>query len=264
MHCEESLNWSLSTKWPETLPALHWQGLRIAGAPDKMAFEACHEEADSPTLAALLFDVFPELSLYNLSELRSELLRLGLFEATWPELIEKYHFHNPIRLEKLLDLLSQTSKAFCKWTEEKKLGPRDLGILWAIPDILPHQWIFDKIAKDNPSKSIGVQCIEYAVELSLMGVNPEEMQSHTPSHQWVNQLKKLRYPMSTEKDLDQSEKASLLPWPKESRVSWERKGDRTGIQLQLQFKNQEELSNTIRHLTRVHNLLEKNPDKLWN
>jgi hypothetical protein len=64
-------------------------------------------------------------------------------------------------------------------------------------------------------------------------------------------------------DSKPSVELSNLPWPGASIVRWTQQGDQAGIEIKFFVSNPTDLKNNLKSLNQVHDILEKDSEKLW-
>lgn len=56
---------------------------------------------------------------------------------------------------------------------------------------------------------------------------------------------------------------SNLPWPGASQVKWTQQGDRAGIEIKIFVSNPTDLKKYLNSLNHVHDIMEKDSEKIW-
>lgn len=144
--------------------------------------------------------------------------------------------------------------SFKTWSEDKKVKQSDLVFIGALKTPV-HLDLFHKVADQvlilGPSFSEGLQILELTTDLILMG-HQEELFSHMNSFEtYKTHLKSLRYPQTTKRDEDLKIKLEALPWPYGSKVKFERRGDRAGVEVKLFISSEVDLTKILASLERV-------------
>lgn len=201
-------------------------------------------------------DAHPALGLAVLAELA--------FAATpFPLQLERFFSCYGLRwnenLESTLKTLLKTPPRFRDWVNERQLGARELAPLKAIKsDGSPEateffNWLTKKIGELNPSRSVGSQSLEWAVELFLMKEDPAEIFHETPAttaDEWHLWLKEKRFSQRTQTREYMEQQLKSVSWPKGSKVSVFEAGDRMGFEIRLQASDVQDLTrkaNTLTH-----------------
>ncbi len=96
-----------------------------------------------------------------------------------------------------------------------------------------------------------LQILETTSELILMGHNETVFEKAAALTAWKQHLKSLRYPHATKTDEELKSKLESLPWPYGSKVKFERRGDRSGVELKLFITSQADLTKITAALERV-------------
>ena len=68
---------------------------------------------------------------------------------------------------------------------------------------------------------------------------------------WKNHLKKIRYPMTSQNEEQLKDRLENLPWPYGSKVKFERRGDRSGVELKVFIASSVDLTKVISSLERI-------------
>lgn len=103
----------------------------------------------------------------------------------------------------------------------------------------------------NPSFSEGLVILEWVTDLILMG-HHEELFSATPNLESYKQhLKVLRFPEVTRRDEQLKSKMESWPWPQGSKVKFERRGDRAGVELKIFISSNTDMTKIMAALDRV-------------
>lgn len=144
--------------------------------------------------------------------------------------------------------------SFKTWSEDKKVKQSDLVFIGALKNPM-HLDLFHKVADQvvglGPSFSEGLQIFELTTDLILMGHN-EHLFSHTENLEtYKAHVKSLRYPQTTKRDEDLKTKLEALPWPYGSKVKFERRGDRAGVEVKLFISSEVDLTKILASLERV-------------
>lgn len=140
------------------------------------------------------------------------------------------------------------------WAEAKKVKESDLVFIRALKNPI-HLDLFHKLADQvsdlNPSFSEGLQILELLTDLILMGHTEELLARPMQVSSYQAYLKSLRYPQTTKRDDKLKSKLEALPWPYGSKVKFERRGDRAGIELKLFISSEVDLTKILASLERV-------------
>lgn len=148
--------------------------------------------------------------------------------------------------------------SFKTWTEDKKVKESDLVFTRALKKPV-HLDLFHKAADQvcalGPSFSEGLHLLELLTDLILMG-HTEELFANLSAAKdkldvYKSHLKSLRYPQTSKRDEDLKSKLETLPWPYGSKVKFERRGDRAGVELKLFISSEVDLTKIMAALERV-------------
>ena len=146
------------------------------------------------------------------------------------------------------------STDFNTWSIEKKLKDSDLIFKKSIKSDF-HNELFNKLANQmailNPTFAEGLQILEILTDLILMGHDEVLFENSKNLDLWKACLKKLRYPQTYNRDEDLKTKLEKLPWPYGSKVKFERRGDRAGVELKVFLSSETDLTKILASLERV-------------
>lgn len=194
----------------------------------------------------VLFSLYPQLSLSELARLYS--LMKSHPDADWLDFFKNYNLRFCDNLKLTLNKLCQTPLDFQNWCSEKQIQVRDLSILKCLKDINGCDKILSKISTMNPSKSLGVKILEFALELVEMNFPKLEILKfldETPDKSF-EELYKARYPETAKRDSAQKLKKSDKPFGIEA--TWKRIGDKKGIEIKFFTENETDLQKRIQSL----------------
>lgn len=254
--CNNSFDFSPRIAWPEGLPAVAINGFLIAGFQQEMVFDHALPEIDKDGIAALFRSLYFELTTPELARLyRSTSV------STWfpiQEVLAKFQVRWTENNEKLSDIICQLPMGFQNYCSEKKWSFGDFQPLAAAKGLILSPF-FMRMIDLNLSRSQSVAALELIVDLLLMGKQPLELlpDDAMTSDTWMDSLRHLRYPESSQKDDWASRQVQELPWPGTAQARWTRQGDRTGIELKLFVSQPTDLKKYLQSLSAVQDALEK-------
>ena len=143
---------------------------------------------------------------------------------------------------------------FKTWKEHKKVKDQDLVFAQILKENL-HQELFSSVSEQmaslKPSFSEGLSFLETACELILMGHTESLFENSSEFSNWQESLKRLRFPQTTLRDEEQKKKFESLPWPVGAKVKFERRGDRSGVELKVFISNPSDVTKVLAALERV-------------
>jgi len=150
--------------------------------------------------------------------------------------------------------------SFQNWSQEKKIKNSDLLFTNALKSEL-HKSLFEKAADQlvtlRPTYSEGLQFLEIITDLILMGHEQSLFEKAENLETYKKHLHTLRYPTTSTRDEELKQKFENLPWPYGSKIKFERRGDRAGIELKLFISNAADLTKITSALERVQQELLK-------
>ena len=153
---------------------------------------------------------------------------------------------------------------FKNWLEDKKFKDTDFGFLKILESNIQMHTVqthtvqthlvarcFYHCYQLKASFSETLQILETASELILMGHHESLFEKTALLSQWRSHLKSLRYPHATKADEELKSRLESLPWPYGSKVKFERRGDRAGVELKFFITSHADLTKITAALERV-------------
>ena len=247
--CQRSWNFGPLHQLSENLPAWALGGFLISGFDLKEPHLVQNVSNASPAQAAELFySLYPRLS--------------------WPELVRLIHRPD---LEKHIDQALLLTKYETKW-DARFARTSEFLLLWSaeIQDYLSEKDIhaFDVTIVDQlsleaqkdilsllvsikPSKSQFCQMLELCGELVLTKTSIEELVEILRAPKALEELRKKRFPVTTEKDLAFKNSLQNFSWPKAVSAQSLRKGDVQGLEIKFFAKDAVDFEKTLQGLLAV-------------
>ena len=149
---------------------------------------------------------------------------------------------------------------FKTWQEAKKVKEQDLIFTRAVKASIHLELlarVSNKMAQFQPSFSEGLAFLETATDLILMGHLDLHCERATDFASWNVYLRNLRYPQTRQRDDQDKDRFEKLPWPYGSKVKFERRGDKAGVELKLFISTASDLTKILASLERVQQDLNK-------
>lgn len=149
---------------------------------------------------------------------------------------------------------------FKTWKDSKKVKLTDLVFTHALKDSVQQELlerVGNNMAALQPSFSEGLAFLEMATDLILMGHTESLLQPATDFNSWKTQLFQLRYPQTALRDSESRHMFENLPWPHGAKVKFERRGDKSGVELKLFISNPSDLTKILASLERVQQEMNK-------
>jgi len=199
--------------------------------------------------ADYFFQVHPNLSLIQICHLVLKPQFLELFDVDY--FFSRWGKGQRQNAMALCESLTSSPEALQAWFHEKDLRPQDLAPWRALPKG-EFNFLTENFLKARPSKSEGVQIIEWTVDLLLMGTAKEALleKFQGSAAEVLKNLKALRYPQTSTRDLKWQDQMQLS-WPSNLQARFQRRGDRSGYDLQFFVTNPVELQKTLMSLEKV-------------
>ncbi len=152
------------------------------------------------------------------------------------------------------------SPEFKTWITDKKVKDTDLLFQRALKTPLQEDLylkLADHLATLNPTFTEGVKTLELLTDLVLMGLDETLFENSANFSSWQKSLKQLRYPQTSLRDEELKQKLEKLPWPYGSKIKFERRGDRAGIELKLFVSSATDLTKILASLERVQHEIQQ-------
>ncbi len=248
------MNFSPSTPWSPLLPAVAWRGTLIAGFEHEgMAVDHSDKE-----ISSLFKELYSELNLIELAKIYRNWTLLVAHQKQewlkfWPELQRHYHFKDNETFRSFLLTLLQTPFEFQEWLAAKKPSYKELSILSQLEDPCAFNKVLLQISDLKLSRSEATSLLELAIECFLIHDTPlEELEAQKSESkaQWMQRIKKLRFPNTNEIDTSKKEEIEKLSLPQFVQARWTRIGDEAGIELKFLAKNSKDLENKMQAVKR--------------
>ena len=163
-------------------------------------------------------------------------------------------------LTSIFEILLNAPQGFQNWVNEKQIGPRELSPLRAVIKDRSqiHQnlhflnELYSRLTKFQPSRSIGVQALEWAIEIYMMQEDPFQDLSFDQSFdQWHSWLKEKRFSRRYQTKEYLEKQLKTVSWPRGSKVSIFEAGDKMGLEVRLQAADASELTQKAQTLTQT-------------
>ncbi|MEM7646759.1 MAG: hypothetical protein AAF203_07620 [Pseudomonadota bacterium] len=196
-------------------------------------------------LADVLVGLFPQISFVELARLSRACDSISSLNLNLESLFGAYNMHWNQKMAVLLNVLAQQSPSFEDWCIEKKLSAQDLMPLLALTDQKAFVEFSELFWSEGLSRSEGKQCIDWLVDLLLLGKSLKELKFFKGA--WKNHLRSLRYPNETNESKNTGDH-----WPKFVQVSSFRHGDRKLQKLQITFQDDKDLQEKLGRLQKMN------------
>ncbi len=239
----ETLNFQTRER-PFGLARIEWNNvvLNSEASEDRPLVDLSYED-----LTQTLIDLFPKLSLVETLELTMEVMEHPRLKTDFnaETFIQSQGMQWNQRLLSLFTWLRQTPLNFRHWAHQKQMGVRDLQPLLGIENPDSVAPLLEKLGQSPLSRNEGKQALDLIVDLILMKVPKESLLEYEDA-QWLEALKKQRFPQTLERDA--KEKTSTQQWPKYVQVVKHRQGDRLLQKMQITYNDQDDLMEKLSRL----------------
>jgi hypothetical protein len=256
--CGKNLDFIPINDLPKRLLPYAFSGELICGFRHNDNDKAIELDADSLSVMQVFKDIFPVLTLPELSRF---IKKLKAHNINWPldDFLKLYNLRMDQNLERAIALVHQLPMRFQNWLSLKQVGPRELMPLFA--HRLSDQDL-EKVAQMNPSRTEGVQIIEFMVDITLLGKECP-VWNEERADKYIESLKSVRYPLRTESDRLRESRLKLLSWPKRSDVRWHKHTDAPQIEFKTFWQSPIDLKSTIESLQVVLKQTEDKSKSPW-
>ena len=164
-----------------------------------------------------------------------------------------------------IDTILKQFPDFQRWMKDKKLASSHLSLLTEFSDIQALQTLLSWIGWNRPSHSQGIQILELAGELLLMGVSLNTAFEATEKPEiLLKNLKKLRHPLASNKEEQKTRMIQALPWAEQMKGRWIRQNDRTGLEIQFRCFSIKEFKQKIQSLQHIIQEMEEKKKDPWD
>ena len=249
--CKKLLDFQPNKSWPKNWPAFSWEKILISGFThtDKPVLNFKSEDVK---FLHLFHSCYPDLHLSEMGRIISQWNNITFTDFSWKEFFSFYGLQNTDLLIQQLKILVSTPSSFQDWVDKKEIHPTALRVLSSLKNIKQANFLFQWITKHNLSQSLGIKVLELGVELLLMDIPFNEiLKSNLSPEDTIQAIEKKRKPLSTTKDEIKKRKLKNILWPSHVTGQWNRKGDKTGIEIKIWSQNQKELEEKI---NRIHQM----------
>jgi hypothetical protein len=163
--------------------------------------------------------------------------------------------------EKLLSFIDRLPSSFFHWTESKSFNPKDFRCMIKDFDQSRDTIAFEQIAKLNPTKSSGLQIIEYYFDLlAIKKIEPSYVLDFRKPEALLLSLKRKRFSNTLDQDELFSSKLSKLDLAQSAKVFLRREGDQRLLHLEVKSPSPEALAKDLTMLQKKISDLQD----LWN
>ncbi len=248
-HCQRTWNFGPRHKLSDKLPAWALGGFLISGFDLESPHPVQNVANASPEQGAeLFFSLYPHLSWPELARLsqRPELAQHIDYEL----LLIKYGTKSDTRYKKISDLLLQWPAEVQDYLSDKDIRPFDIAIADQLTlDV--QKDVLTLLVALKPTKSLFCQLFDLAGELILMQMPVEDVIDALKSSKALDELRQLRFPNVSKKDLGFKSSMASFQWPKSVTAQALRKGDVQGLEIKFFVKDAAELEKTLTGLQSV-------------
>jgi len=251
--CNKLLDFSEEQPWSEILPGYRWGRLALTPCDSRDTLDL---KANNTDFVAIFTAIYPRLSFIELARLHRLLAEdelshsTKLTESDWAHLFKSYGYQLNESLRKSLRLAAKLPEQFQTWCHQRSVAARDLAPLVALKDIALIEPFLAKIVSANLKKNAGIPIVELTCDLILMEVSSNRLtqQFQSEPKYWIQNLKCLRYPMTSEKDSTLNSMLESAPQPQNIKCNWNRQGDSARLNINFSAQNPKEMLNKLEAL----------------
>lgn len=256
LQCDNNWAFHPLKVWSPALPILCWKRELIVGFEhfNTSAHEALDIQSRCATPLEAVRACHPHLSLPEIARLWSRVKLLSEWRECLEQLWPTYQLRWNHELEVTLEKLALTPRAFQDWCSQKQVGAQDLSPLRSVSNPETFAPVLLAIGQSVLSKSLGIQVLEWTVELALMGVPVEDLMPKSEVD-WASSLKAMRYPKVMAKDQEKHRQVRELPWPNRTQAQWIRQGDRGFLEIKLHIESQQDFHRKVEGLSTIEKRL---------
>ncbi len=250
--CERSLDFQPQKNWPIGWPAYAWDKKLVAGFTSSCD-KALNFKAHECDFLSLFHSCYPELNCLELGRIVTQWKNPPF--VLWSAFFKLYRLHQDEQvLRDRLQILLATPPLFQKWVVNKRVHLNELSILEAINHVDDLQFMFQWLSQKDVSYTLGVKALEWAGELILMGFSEKDILRKDLTEDataMVQSIELLRKPHTLSHDQAHKKAVECLALPAQVRATWNRKGDKSGLEIKLWCQNQKELSQQLKTLNKT-------------
>ncbi len=247
LQCGKNLNFKPRRPWPSALPAFAWKGELISGFERSTGLDL--QLAQKATLVEAVKAAHPELSLPELARFTRALRVLwpDLFKEVREHLFKEYSLRWSERLEATLNVIASAPESFQDWASERDLGAREFSALLALPNPLEFHPFLEAMTHLDLTRSAGARALELGAELFMMGRPLNDLlPSGGDGDSYLRQLERWRRPVASGTDEQWRETVRQWPWPAQTKASWQRFGDQSGLEVSIRSTSRRNFARSLK------------------
>ncbi len=228
-----------------------WKSLSLTNSyfSSKNSYDLSLDMSLEKALAQLSKD---EPFMIHLKITEIALLNLSTSNFIQDKYFKNLRYENLNLISKIFSFSKNLPKDFKDWSLNKKLSPKDFKIFINDYSKNSDSKVFSKISKLNPTKSSGLQIIEYYFDLKASGkITSSFVNDFKDPEKLLLSLKKHRFSHTFNKDMAISKKLSTIDLSKGVKIRLKRIGDERSLKLEIQSTSLKQL------ITCLHKTSEK-------
>lgn len=240
---------------PQRLVGISWRGQRLTHFSNTQSLNFLDFDPSTTSLLKVLQLELPWITLMERARLAQRLLRLQWNEEAAQ--VAQFSLGENEALYTVLLALPANLQAKIAETQMTAKDVNFLSYLNANPEAITGDLmqVLEVLGDFLLSKSHLQQTLEWCLDLCFMNNSKSTLaacKSSKSADQLVQNLRALRYPLTTSSDESKHRKLKGLPWPKDSEVKWTRRGDVSGIEFKTLIQNENDFLKVGASLQRVH------------
>ena len=250
--CKKLLDFQPEKPWPKSWPIFAWEKILISGFTytDKPVLNFKSEDVK---FLHLFHSCYPYLNLSEMGRIISQWSNISFLYFSWKDFFLFYNLQSTDSLIQQLKVLISTPPPFQNWVNKKSIHPTALRVLSSLKNIKQADSLFQWIAENNLSQSLGIKTLELGVELILMNISfIEILQLNLSPENIIQILEQKRKPISTIQAEIKKRNLKNMIWPNHVTGGWNRKGDKTGLEIKIWCQNQKELKEKTNRINQMN------------
>ena len=240
--CQKSLDFKPDRSWPKFWPSVSYENKLISGFTN-IYQPVLNFKKEDVNFLHLFQHCHPRLNLSELGRIVISWSQIEPPPCSWTPFFKLYGLNqNTDFLIQQLKMFISTPFTFQNWVNTKEVHLNELRVLNSVEEIQPLYFILNWIAEHNLSHSNGIKALELSVELWLMGHTLEKiLKTNLSPEKALLEMEHRRKPLSSSQDQIKKKQVQKIIWPSDMKAQWVRKGDKTGLQIQMWCRNLKDL-----------------------
>ncbi len=231
-----------------------WKGLLLAGFNRREGMAVDLYAQNGCTWLEAMTACYPTLGLSEMARLwrQVNMSQPTLAQEFGTGLFAEMGLRRCERLEETLRALLATPVEFQTWVDDKKVGARELAPLLALPSVATLAPFLSALVAFSFSKSQAIQCLEWVVELLLLGRPLNDLLPSTDNGEaYLRRLESWRKPRAMATDEEWRKTVTEWPWPAQVQGHWQRFGDQVGLEIKIRTTSPQDFDKKLERLLSI-------------